>query len=279
VELKRHAIEEGRSMSTEECTGHVISTDGTPIAYWRSGQGPPLVLVHGTSADHTRWEGVLPLLAAQATVYAVDRRGRGSSGDAEPYAIEQEFADVAAVVDAVAEAEGAPVNLMGHSSGALFSVEAARLTGNLARLLLYEPGFPEPEDPSGFGPRAASLLAEGRREEMLELFFREVVQVSEEEVELLKGRSSWPGRVAAAHTILREEHATYEFEPGRFGEVTVPTLMLMGGDTPAFITEMSKRVAAALPEVTTVVMPGQQHVAMDTGPELLVGAVLDFLHS
>jgi pimeloyl-ACP methyl ester carboxylesterase len=106
-------------MPTEECTGRVTSTDGTPIAYWRSGQGPPLVLVHGTSADHSRWAGVLPLLDERATVYAVDRRGRGSSGDAEPYAFEQEFDDVAAVVDAVAEAEGAPVSVLGHSMGAM----------------------------------------------------------------------------------------------------------------------------------------------------------------
>jgi pimeloyl-ACP methyl ester carboxylesterase len=38
----------------------VTSTDGTPIAYQRSGEGPPLVLVYGTSAEHTRWKPVLP---------------------------------------------------------------------------------------------------------------------------------------------------------------------------------------------------------------------------
>jgi pimeloyl-ACP methyl ester carboxylesterase len=264
-------------MSTTECTGHVTSTDGTPIAYWRSGEGPPLVLVHGTSADHTRWAGVLPLFEAHATVYAVDRRGRGQSGDAEPYAFEQEFEDIAAVVDAVASAEGRPVNLLGHSSGALFAVEAARLTEHMARLMLYEPGFPEPDDPKRIRPRAEALLAEGKREEMLELFFREVVQVSEEELELLKSRPSWAGRVAAAHTIVREEYAPYRFDPSRIGAVDVPTLMLLGGDTPEFITEMSGAVARALPHVTTVVMPGQQHIAMDTGPELLAGAVLEFM--
>ena len=89
----------------------VTSLDGTPIAYWRSGEGPPLVLIHGTSTDHSRWRLVLPALEEHFTVYTVDRRGRGDSGDSEDYSIEQEFEDVAAVVDSVRE----PVNLLGHS--------------------------------------------------------------------------------------------------------------------------------------------------------------------
>ncbi len=49
----------------------VTSSDGTPIAVWRSGTGPPLVLVHGTTADHTRWIRVLPLFKRHFTVYAL----------------------------------------------------------------------------------------------------------------------------------------------------------------------------------------------------------------
>ncbi|HEX6511267.1 MAG TPA: alpha/beta fold hydrolase, partial [Chloroflexota bacterium] len=79
----------------------VTSRDGTEIACWRSGDGPPLVLVHGTTADHTRWRTVLEPLAQRFSVYAMDRRGRGSSGDALEYALEAEFEDVAAVVDAL----------------------------------------------------------------------------------------------------------------------------------------------------------------------------------
>ena len=101
----------------------IVSRDGTPIGYWRSGQGPALVLVHGATADHSRWETVLPLLEPRATVYAVDRRGRGASGDAAGYAIEDEAADIAAVVDAVADSPGGPVDLLGHSYGAICALE------------------------------------------------------------------------------------------------------------------------------------------------------------
>lgn len=95
----------------------IISKDSTPIAYQQSGKGPPLVLVHGTTADHTRWAPVLQPLEEHFTLYALDRRGRGESGDAdaEHYSIEREFDDVAAVVDSIGE----PAYLLGHSYGAL----------------------------------------------------------------------------------------------------------------------------------------------------------------
>jgi pimeloyl-ACP methyl ester carboxylesterase len=100
----------------------VTSKDGTRIACFRSGEGPPLVLVHGTAADHGRWRPVLPAFEERFTVCAVDRRGRGGSGDSDDYAIEREFEDVAAVVDSLGE----PVNLLGHSYGALCALEASR---------------------------------------------------------------------------------------------------------------------------------------------------------
>src|SRR5215207_2938390 len=81
----------------------VTSKDGTPIAYWRSGEGPPLVVIHGTSAAHDRWAPVLPAFEQHFTVCAVDRRGRGSRGASENCAIEREFEDVAAVVDSLGE--------------------------------------------------------------------------------------------------------------------------------------------------------------------------------
>ena len=93
----------------------VKSADGTSIAYKKTGEGPPLVLIHGTTADHSHWEMVLPLLAEHFTVYAIDRRGRGKSGDASDYRAELEFKDVAAVVDMIDE----PAILLGQYYGDL----------------------------------------------------------------------------------------------------------------------------------------------------------------
>src|SRR5689334_10111110 len=98
---------------------HVVSKDGTPIGYERTGMGPPLVLVHGTGVDHTYWDLLIPQLARDFTVYAMDRRGRGQSGDTLPYAMQREFHDIAALVNAIPGA----VDLLGHSYGALCALE------------------------------------------------------------------------------------------------------------------------------------------------------------
>src|SRR3954447_644257 len=91
----------------------VASADGTQIAYWRTGSGPAAVLVHGMTLDHTAWDNVLPELEPHGTVYTIDRRGRGDSGDQATYALEREFEDVAAVVNDIGE----PVHVIGHSFG------------------------------------------------------------------------------------------------------------------------------------------------------------------
>jgi hypothetical protein len=57
----------------------VTSRDGTSVAVWINGTGPPLVLVHGMLSDHTTWRFVVPILGERCTVYAVDRRGRDPS--------------------------------------------------------------------------------------------------------------------------------------------------------------------------------------------------------
>jgi pimeloyl-ACP methyl ester carboxylesterase len=254
----------------------VTSLDGTTIAYWRSGEGPPLVLVHGTSADHSRWKPVLPAFEEHFTVYAVDRRGRGGSGDSEDYSIEREFEDVAAVVDSLGE----PANLLGHSSP--IALEAALLTSNVRKLVLYEPAMNvtgEEVYPPGFIDRLDALLEAGDRDGVISTMYRVLAGMPQEEVEYLRSLPAWQARVAAAHTIPRELRAeeAYRFDPGRFKELRVPTLLLSGEDSPGYMAASDKAVDEVLPDSRIVVMSGQGHVAMDTGTELFTTKVLRFL--
>jgi pimeloyl-ACP methyl ester carboxylesterase len=246
----------------------VTSKDGTPIACWHTGQGPPLVLIHGTSADHTRWNPVLPAFEAHFTVYAVDRRGRGASGDSDKYAIEREFEDVAAVVDSIKE----PVNLLGHSYGAICALEAALLTRNIRKLVLYEPPIPMGVEifSPGIIDRLQALLDSGDREGVVKTFMLEVARVPLQQVELLRSLPAWETRIAAAHTIPREERADrdYRFVQERFRKLSTATLLLLGGDSPPFFKAAINILNSVLPVAQIVVMPGQQHAAMDTGTAL-----------
>lgn len=255
----------------------IVSPDGTRIAYWRSGSGPSLVLVHGTSANHTRWTSISPRFEEHFTVVALDRRGRGESGDGAKYAIEREFEDIAAVVNAVE----APVLLFGHSYGAMCALEAALQTDRLAGLILYEPPHVV-DDETLYAPgqldRLDALLAAGDREGTVSTFFTEIVGVPPEHMAVVKSSPAWPGRVAAAHTIVRECRAeeTYRLPVDRIRRLSVPVLLLLGGASPPFFGKVRGVLEEVLPDIRTVVMPGQQHMAMDTGPDLVVKAVLDF---
>ena len=201
----------------------VVSRDGTRIAYWTSGEGPPLVVVHGTPADHTRWRPLLPYLEPHVTVHAMDRRGRGASGDAPAYDLAREYEDVTAVVDAVAAASGARVDLYGHSHGGIVAFGAATLTSKVRKLVLYE-GWPVPDPdvyalPPGLEDRMEALLAAGDRDAVVETLFRELELMSDEDMNAFKAAPSWRGRVAAAHTITREVRA--ETGPGDDGRQRV----------------------------------------------------------
>jgi pimeloyl-ACP methyl ester carboxylesterase len=256
----------------------ITSADGTTIGYEATGSGPPLLLVHGTTADHTRWAGILPQLQQHFTVHAMDRRGRGAStDDPEGYDILREAGDVAAVVDAI----GQPVDVVGHSYGAVCSLEAAVLTDSIRRLVLYEPPLPTgvPMYPPGLPDRMQALIDDGELEGALELFFREVVRMPDHELVEYRELPVWKQRIQLAPTIPREMaiDRSYSFDPKKFADLGVSVLLMLGGDSPPIFPAAIEAADAALPDSRVVVLPGQQHIAMDTNPELFLSEVRDFL--
>ena len=267
----------------EATTTRVASRDGTEIGYWTTGEGPPLLLVHGTAGVHDRFAPLLPYLEPHFTVHAMDRRGRGGSGDGPTYSVEREFEDVATVVDSIAGTSGSPVDVYGHSYGGECAFGAALLTSNIGRLVLYE-GWPPvtPQKlvfPRDVEERLEALVAAGENEAALETFMCDVVKVSEEELTAIRAQPSWPARVAAAPTITREIHAFFgdRFDPARAASIAVPVLILAGADTPVEIKDDPEAVAAALPDARLVVVEGQQHLADVLVPEVLAQHLLTFL--
>ncbi|MEV5069594.1 alpha/beta hydrolase [Microbacterium sp. LMI12-1-1.1] len=262
----------------------VTSADGTRIAVFASGEARPLVLAPGTSADHTTWRLVARLLAPHFAVHAVDRRGRGASGDGPEYALEREHEDIAAVVDAVASQEGGPVDLVGHSYGGNVAFGATLLTSNVRRLVMYE-GWPMPDiadrtTPPEILAQLDNLLASGQPEQMMEAFFRRIVHYTDDEIATVKAAPSWPGRVASAHTVPREIRAFGEqaFDPAQAARIDIPVLLLVGSESPEAIQGKPRQVAAGLPDARIVELEGQGHMANITAPDLTARVLLEFLN-
>ncbi|GAC1549339.1 MAG: hypothetical protein NVS4B8_29440 [Herpetosiphon sp.] len=223
---------------------------------------------------------MLPHFTPHFTVYAMDRRGRGSSGDSPTYQFEREFEDVASLVESIGES----VSLLGYSLGAISALEAARRVGNLHKLVVFEPPIPTAATQSfftygGLVERLEEMLAQGDYEGVYVTFMRDVVRNPPEAIEVMRTKPSWSARVASAPLIVRDmvAVAAYKLNAGQFAKLTVPTLLLMGSETTGQNAGGIEILAKTLPNSRVMKLPGQQHLAMFTAPELFGQEVLKFL--
>lgn len=256
----------------------VRSADGTPLAVWVEGQGPALVLVHGAPSEHSTFEPLVAELRRDLTTFAMDRRGSGASGDTPPYAIEREFEDVAAVVDAVAARTGGPIALWGHSYGCNPAMGAAALTANVHHLVLYEPSFGLTY-PAGSIEAIEAAISAGNREAAIRAAFVDTGVMTDEEFEEFKAGPRWSKVLAVAPTLARECRVedTWVYEPGQFDGIRAPTLLLTGSDTDAALAELTRRAAAAVPNTQIRVLDGHGHFAFKTDPGMVAGLIRDFI--
>jgi pimeloyl-ACP methyl ester carboxylesterase len=262
----------------------VDSADGTPIAVFSSGHGLPLVLVHGATADHTTWRTAGPILAETFRVHAIDRRGRGASGDRAEYSIEREYEDLAAVVDRLASESGTAVDVVGHSYGGRCGLGAALLTDKVARLVLYE-GAPASGEasasyrPSGVEERIAALIGAGDRDGALETFMRKIVRMPAADLAAFRADPIWPIRAAAVHTTLREleGEASRAASLEALAAVDIPVLQLLGGESAAVFREATRALDARLRDGRIVTIEGARHAAHHTHVDAFIAAILAFL--
>ncbi len=259
--------------------GDTFSRDGTRIAWFRSGAGPSLVLVHGTAADHTTFRAIEPLLREHRTCVAIDRRGRGESDDTLPYSIVREFEDVAAVAEAIARETGHAVDILGHSYGGRCALGAALRTEAIGRLVVYEAAAAE----FVVEPLVAELrrlIETGRPDDALRAFLRDVVGQTPTELAAYEASPVWPARVAAAHTIPRELEAAVrapEATLDALGAVRIPVLLIAGGDSAPRFRDGIAALADRLAHAAVAIIPGQKHAAHHGAPARFVAEVETFL--
>jgi pimeloyl-ACP methyl ester carboxylesterase len=252
------------------------SADGTVITYDRAGSGQPLIVALGAFCDRKTF--VPPAdLTARFTVYTYDRRGRGDSGDTQPYAPDREVSDLAAVVEA-ASGSGSRVFAFGHSSGAALVLRAAAHGVPLAAVVAYEapyiiPGTrevaPEPE------ARIRDLVAAGRRGDAVRFWMTDVVRAPAQVVTMMEGSPAWAGLEALAHTLPYDLALTGEsgVPADDLARITVPVLVLGGGNSPDWFHRTVQETAAAIPGARPVMLEGHDHGAP---PEVISPVLTEF---
>jgi pimeloyl-ACP methyl ester carboxylesterase len=244
---------------TTDTVGTVTSADGTTIAFSRAGSGPALVLIDGAMCygGMGPMTALAPLLRDHFTVYTYDRRGRGGSGDTQPYAVEREIEDLEALV---AWAGGSAFGY-GISSGAALLLRSAAAGVPWRRLALFEPAYTGP-DPD-YSRDLAQLLAAGRRGDAVELFMT-VVGVPAPAIAGMRAGPGWPLFEAIAPTLAYDEQV---LSGGRVpsdeaARVKVPTLVIDGGASPATLRDAGHQTLA-----------GQTH---DVDPTVLAPVLGEF---
>jgi pimeloyl-ACP methyl ester carboxylesterase len=245
----------------------VTSTDGTTIAYSAIGQGAAVILVDG--ATGFRWSPepseLAQLLAPNFTVYSYDRRGRGESGDTQPFAVEREIEDIEALIDAA----GGAAYLYGISSGGALALEATLgLSGKVTKLAIYE----VPYDDSQAGTQAwhayrsqlAAFLATDQRGEAAALFMR-FVGAPEEMVAGARQSPMWNIMEAVAPTLAYDAAALgpdRHVPTARAAAVSVPTLIMDGGasyETLPFMRATAEVLTNAIPHAQHETLAEQTH--------------------
>jgi pimeloyl-ACP methyl ester carboxylesterase len=246
---------------------HVVSDDGTPIAYERSGEGPPVILVGGL-VGRTENVPLAQALAEHFTVYIYDQRGRGNSGDTQPYSLRREIEDLGAVMTLA----GGAAHVYGASAGGALGLEAAAAGLPIARLAVYEVSYgitDGPEQWRQYIRALEKLLADGRRGDAFALFMR-TAGAPEHDIEAARRSPAWPSLEAVAHTLVYGAACLGDGQPPteRLAQITCPTLVLTGTEMDPHMSELPqdvfRRTAAALaeavPGVRLQALAGQNHM-------------------
>ena len=252
-----------------------LTEQGVTLSCEPQGGGPPLVLVHGAFSDHnSNWQFVLHRLVRHFTVYAVARRGRGETDVTIGHRLEHESQDIAALIRSI----GSPVFLLGHSYGAHVALGAAAMMPKRVRkMILYEAPWPAILG-GGVPPDLIHPAEAGDWDEFSYRFFRNVLEVPAEELDVLRASAEWAPIVADAPASLGDLRALsrYEFHPESFAHLTFPVLLQNGSESPNHLY-VTDRLREVLPNAQVEILHGQAHEGMTTAPDLYADSVIRFL--
>lgn len=228
-------------------------------------------MVHGAGSARWTFDLVRRHLESHFTVWALDRRGRGDSGDGDGYSLEREFEDVEVVV----REAGPGACLFGHSYGGLVSAGAAARLAGLRQLVLYEAPMGGVLADDAWIRRFEDHIAARERAAAVRAFLQEVGGYTPGEVSAMEGTSTWEARLDVAPTVPRELRAEQSLSIDVLGldGLPAPCLLLVGSASPDWARRSTDAFAAAIPGADVRTLEGHGHGAAVSAPELLAAEV------
>jgi pimeloyl-ACP methyl ester carboxylesterase len=252
---------------------HVISKDGTSIAYDRAGEGPPLILMGGALNDRRSVAELAERMSQSFTVYNYDRRGRNGSGDTEPYAVERELEDLQALIDVA----GGSALLFANCTGGMLALEAVSAGQAITRLALYEPPYlldgPHARLDEEYRRRLSELVEAGRLGDAVEHFMVNAVGFTPDAVGRIRMAPIWPMLESLAPSLRYDAVLAGDnsLPTGLLPSITLPTLVIDGADSPQWARDPMQTLVDLLPDGRRVSLEGHNHnlVADAVAPVLL----------
>ena len=259
-----------------------LSADGTRLSVRCSGQGDPIVLVHGgVGGKDVAFPFIEAALRDDFAVWSYDRRGYGGSGDGHDYSLEKEVEDLAAVIELI----GSRPHVVGHSFGATCALRAATRGAEMRSLVLYEPPLrlaehdEAAEQAFNETESVVEAIERGDLERALQRFY-ELVDVTQAEVSFLRSiRPLW-GRLLEGVPMLPRELAAirgWEWEPDPSSMPDIPVLLVAGELTRAPFYPTTETLREAFPNAEIATIAGQRHMATGFAPWQFVDAVARFI--
>jgi pimeloyl-ACP methyl ester carboxylesterase len=257
----------------------VTSRDGTRIAYDKVGKGPALIVVSGALAARSGSSELAKLLAPHFTVYSYDRRGRGDSGDTQPYSVKREIEDIEALIDKA----GGSAYVYGKSSGASLAVEATAALGDKVKeLAIYEAPYSDADGAAkewrAFRAQLEGLLAANRRADAITLFLR-FSGAPDDVLAKLKASPAWPSMEAMAPTLAYDMAVVGDDRSvpvATAAKIKARTLVMDGGASVAampFMRPTADKLAKVIPGAQRQVVEGQDH---DLSAKVLAPILMKF---
>jgi pimeloyl-ACP methyl ester carboxylesterase len=267
-------------------TPGTTSAESGALQYYRAGQGPAVVLLHGFPQDWFEWRRVMTRLASRFTVVAVDLPGVGGSA---PPANGYAAADLAEIIHRLVDELGlGRVHVVGHDVGGWVAYAFTRRYPDAVRTVtIIEGPIPGIEPWLDLGvdvplwhgefhmvPGLPEALVADRQAVYFRYFFDVGTQdnrvIGQADLQHYAEAYSGPDRLRSGFELYRAIPANMAYNAGQTGRVAVP-LLLVGGEL-VFGPVMAPlaanlRASHGWPDVEVHIVPGGQHYLVDERPD------------